>query len=204
MLTALQYAYQSENDQCSEIKSKVREPEFVVKFYSGLEINLWRIDHKTSFKLFLVWTFQYGYSLLTKVRNEQFNHLLTTMAFISRMAFFSFSVDPLMYRLLSMTFRAAPVLVSILLNFSRPFPITWPINCSGIIMSSFLNPPWLEVPSSRALYKATQTSVYLSSLEGIQPKFIESVLGRSLYTTLQKSMSYLWYFNCYIESAQMD
>ena len=82
------------------------------------------------------------------------NHL-TTMTFISRMTFFSCLVDPLMYRLLSMTFRATPVLVSILLNLSRPFPITWPINLSGITMSSFLNPPWLELRSSRALCKAT-------------------------------------------------
>ena len=71
-------------------------------------------------------------------------YTLTTMAFISLIAFFSPSLDPLKYRpgLPLKAFRVTPVLVEILFNFSYPFPMTTPMNLSGMSTWSFLNPPF--------------------------------------------------------------
>ena len=76
------------------------------------------------------------------IQGDQYT--LTTMAFISRIAFFSSSLDPLKYRpgLPLKAFRVTPVLVEILFNFSYPFPMTKPMNLSGMSTRSFLNPPF--------------------------------------------------------------
>ena len=83
---------------------------------------------------------------------------LTTCSFISRIALFWLSGDPLIQRPFhSHTFKVAPVFCSILSKFSRLFPMTWPMYSLGM-KSSFFQDSWSGLSSPCVSDKRTLTN----------------------------------------------